>query len=278
MILVDFSPVAISNAYANMGDGTHPDKDEFREMIFATLATIRTKNEAEYGEMVVAMDSKPYWRRDVFPHYKQHRKKLQDIHWDVIDEVKQVLKERVPWKILEIPKVEADDIIGVLIHEFAPRSSEKFLIVSPDGDFKQLQIHSNVDQIDIGRGRVLEEPNARHFLQEQIICGQKKDTIPNILSDEDTMVNPAKRQKPMTAKKKAAWIGLDPSFFCETPEMMKRYRLNEKLIDLSKIPDDIKRNILMTFATTPKTPEKPLREYFVENRMANMVDRCSEFL
>lgn len=278
MILVDFSPVAISNAYANMGDGAHPDKEEFREMIFATLATIRTKNEADYGEIVVAMDSKPYWRREIFPHYKQNRKKLQDIHWDVIDEVKVVLKERVPWKIIEVPRVEADDIIGVLIHELAPRNSEKFLIVSPDGDFKQLQVHPNVDQIDIGRGRVLEESNARHFLSEQIICGQKKDAIPNILSDADTMVTEGKRQKPMTAKKKEAWIGMDPSFFCETPEMMKRYQLNEKLIDLSKIPDDIKRSILFAYATAPKTPAKSLREYFVENRMARMVDRCSEFL
>lgn len=277
MILVDFSPVAISCAFRDVGDGMKPDKEQFRDMIFNALATISTKWKDKYGEIVICMDEKPYWREEIFPYYKKNRKPMTgDVHWDVVDEVKEVLNTRIPWKIISIQGAEADDIIGTLIHEFAPRSPRKFLIISPDGDFKQLQCYPNVDQIDIIHGKELKEADARMFLEEQIVCGQKKDAIPNILSDEDTMVNPDKRQKPMTAKKKAAWIGNDPSFFCEG-DMMKRYRLNKRLIDLSKVPDDVKKDILYSYALAPTSIEGTVREYFISQRMAELADQANAF-
>jgi hypothetical protein len=276
MILVDFSPVTISAAFRDVGDGAVPDPEEFREEIFKTLGNIRMKNHDDSGEMVIAMDSKPYWRKDIFPSYKGNRKKLSGIHWNVIDEVKSVLHERVPWKILEIPRLEADDIIGVLVHHFAPRSKEHFMIVSPDGDFKQLQIYNNVEQIDIIRGREVTTTDPKAFLREIIIGGQTKDAIPNILSDADTHTCKEKRQSPMMKKNLQQWIHMDPSFFCDDT-MMKRYRENEKLVDLSKVPDEHKKAVIYAYALAPHAPEKSLRSYFIENRMAELADNVGNF-
>ena len=245
-------------------------------MIFNTLGTINQKNRYDSGSMVICMDSKPYWRKGIFPSYKGNRKKLAGIHWDVIDEVKEVLHNRIPWKILEIPGLEADDIIGTLVHHFAPRSTEHFMIISPDGDFKQLQIYPNVQQIDIIRGCEVKTPDAKLFLREIIINGQKKDAIPNILSDADTHTCKEKRQSPMQSKNLADWIHMDPSFFCDE-DMLKRYHQNEELIDLSKIPDNLKKEVVYAYALAPHTSDKPLRKYFIENRMAELADQVGNF-
>ena len=39
----------------------------------------RTMFKDEYGEIVLAYDSRHYWRRDIFPQYKMNRKKVEKI-------------------------------------------------------------------------------------------------------------------------------------------------------------------------------------------------------
>jgi hypothetical protein len=279
MIFVDFSPLTISNNFSNMsGKGekkSYPNPEELRIILWSALGDLNAQHRHRYGKMCVAMDNKPYWRSEIFPHYKKNRKKLGDeIHWGIINEMELRLKDHTPWKIISIPTLEADDIIGTLAPIMAQK--EECLIVSPDGDFRQLQIHENIHQIDIIRGRDMSCENPELFLREAFICGQTKDGIPNMLSDADTFVDPTKRQKPMTAKRKREFLKTDPAFWDDKTHLA-RYRENEKLIDLAKIPDDIKRKVKYEFALWPTTGKKPLRKYFVENRMAQCADNVRNF-
>ncbi len=279
MIFVDFSPLAISNNFSNLaGKGekkTLANPEELRIMLWQALGAINLNNRTRFGKMCIAFDNKPYWRSEVFPPYKKNRKKLGDeIHWGIINEIQVILKEYSPWKIISIPTLEADDIIGVMAPIMA--QTEECLIISPDGDFRQLQTHQNINQTDIIRGRDMSCENPELFLRESFICGQKKDGIPNMLSKGDTFIDKTARQKPMTAKRKREFLTTDPAFW-EDKTALDRYRENEKLIDLAKIPEDIKRKVKYEFALHPTTGKKSLRKYFVANRMAQCADQVRNF-
>ena len=77
-------------------------------------------------------------------------------------------------------------------------------------------------------------------LLEHILKGDQGDGIPNILSDDDTFVTD-KRQKPLT-QKKIDTIYLEGIPIADLP-LVKNYSRNQKLVDLSKIPDNIQKQV-----------------------------------
>ena len=58
-------------------------------------------------------------------------KRLRGLQRCVTEEFKQVL----PWKVVQVPRAEADDVIAVLAQTFGDKPT---LIVSSDKDYKQL--------------------------------------------------------------------------------------------------------------------------------------------
>jgi len=67
--------------------------------------------------------------------------------WDnifnVITEIKNELKENFPYVVMYVENSEADDIIATLVKQ---QTESKYLIVSGDKDFVQLQHYGNVYQ------------------------------------------------------------------------------------------------------------------------------------
>ena len=154
MILVDMNQIAVANVmmHLHMTKKDEPEGSMVRHMILNSLRMYRTKFKEEYGELVLCYDSKHYWRRDIFPLYKYNRKKGReesDKNWDsifeVLNQIRDELKEFFPYKFLEVYGAEADDIIAVLCGELQ-YDNGKTLIVSGDKDFIQLQKYKNVSQ------------------------------------------------------------------------------------------------------------------------------------
>ena len=54
------------------------ETDKVRHMILNSIRMYRQQFNEEYGEVVLAYDSKHYWRRDFFHYYKKNRKKVRD--------------------------------------------------------------------------------------------------------------------------------------------------------------------------------------------------------
>ena len=107
MILVDLNQVMISNLMQQIGfsKSATVDSDLVRHMILNTLRSYRVKFHNEYGELIICCDDKNYWRKDVFPYYKAHRKKDREesgLDWNaifsVLNEVRDDLKEHFPYK------------------------------------------------------------------------------------------------------------------------------------------------------------------------------------
>ena len=78
--------------------------------------------------------------------------------------------------------------------------SEDILIISSDKDFQQLQSFGNIKQYSPAHREYLVCENPEWYLSNHIIRGDSSDGIPNILSDDDTFINPDKKQTIMNKK------------------------------------------------------------------------------
>jgi hypothetical protein len=123
--------------------------------------------------------------------------------------------------------------------------------------------------------KFLKTDDAEEFLKLHIIKGDTGDGIPNFLSEDDAIVAGV-RQKSVTEKKLNIWLKEEPQVFCDS-DMMRRYKRNEALIDLSKVPAEYQENILNTYNSTPKKGREKLLTYFINNRMKLLIEHLQEF-
>ena len=282
MILVDFNQVAISNLMEQIGSSKTPvDESLVRHMILNTIRTYVKKFKAEFGpNIIIACDNKKYWRREIFPYYKANRKKSRESSghdwnsiFECLNKIRDELREYSPYKVIEVDTAEADDIIAVLSIKHS--ANEKVMILSSDKDFAQLQKYPNVEQYSPILKKFIKEPLPSAQLKQLVIRGDKSDGIPNILSKDDVFVEGV-RQKPITEAKIINWMNQKPEEFC-TEEMLRNYNRNEMLIDLTRIPENLKQNIIDTYESSKGHTRQEFMNYMVANRLKNLIEVIDEF-
>jgi len=288
MILVDLNQVMISNLMMQPGlNSTGIDENMIRHMVLNSIRMYKVKFGNKYGELVICADDKKYWRRDVFPYYKASRKKARaespydwNLIFETLNKVRDEIRENFPYRVIQVDKTEADDVIGTICYtygaELKNENTEPILILSSDKDFMQLQKFVNVEQYSPIAKKFLKEANPVRFLKEHIIKGDRGDGIPNILSSDDTFIAEA-RQKPVVEKKLNTWVEQNPEDFCDAT-MLKNYRRNESLIDLSKVPTEFSDKILETYRSPRQVKGKDkILNYFIKNRMKLLMEHIQEF-
>lgn len=294
MIVIDYNQTFISNFMAETRGRTDVDinVDLLRHMILNQIRGYRKRFGNEYGEIVIACDNRHYWRREVYPYYKAARKKARDSSghdwpsiFDALHQIRNELDEFMPYPVLDIEGAEADDVIGALA-EYSQTSGdgalfdglpEKFLIVSGDHDFQQLQKFSNVQQYSPMKKKMVKlNQSPQEVLLEHIITGDKGDGIPNILSADDTFVVEGKRQKPIRKALLAEWKKQKPEEFV-SGEMASGYIRNKKLVDLSMTPQEIKDSIISNYEKQKGKSRAQLLNYFVKYRLKNMMEVAEDF-
>ena len=289
MILLDLSQVMIANVMVYLtrlnGASQNIDENAIRYMVLNSIRLLRSKFKESYGEMIICCDSNDVWRKDIFPHYKANRKKMREtstVDWaslfNVLGTIRDELGEHMPYKILQIPRAEADDIIASLCHEYGKTMrnvGENIMIVSGDKDFAQLQKYANVYQYAPVQKKNISVDNPERFLREHIMLGDRGDGVPNFLSDDDTFISD-KRQKPVLRKKLDEWSILDPTLFCDD-EMLRNYKRNEELINLDKIPKAIQQEVITQFATQTPSSRSKILNYFIRYRLGNLTEHIGEF-
>ena len=231
-------------------------------------------------------DNRNYWRKEFFPLYKAHRKKAReksDLDWhmifDMLTKFKQELKENFPYKVIDVERAEADDIIGTL----APRAvaHENVLIISSDGDFLQLQMYNNqklghhIKQYNPAQKKFIVSKNPLVDLKEKIISGDKGDGIPNILSNSDCFVTKT-RQTPISKNKMEKFLSEDCANW-EDEKAKIGFSRNQVLIDLRNIPGDIKDKIINTYEETKPASKGKILDYFIANKLKNLMEVIEEF-
>ena len=105
MIIIDMNQISLASLMMDMNKRKSDvvDEDMARHMILNSVRMYRQQFFKDYGEVVLTYDSKHYWRREVFPQYKQNRKKGRERDskdWDSIfgclNKIKAEFKEYLP--------------------------------------------------------------------------------------------------------------------------------------------------------------------------------------
>ena len=283
MILIDLNQVLISNLMQQIGSNPKVQLDEalIRHMVLNSLRSYAKQFKSKYGDIVVACDSRKYWRREVFPFYKAHRKTDREksafdwhLIFETLNKIRDELKENFPYKVIEVEGAEADDVIAVLTGRMAP--SEDILILSSDKDFVQLQKYPNVSQYSPILKRFIKTENPAEYIKEHIIRGDRGDGIPNFLSPDNVFVL-GERQKVISKKKLQEWINTSAEDFCTTDTMLRGYKRNQMLVDLDFVPETIKEQIVETFDKPKLGSRQKMLNYFIENRLKNLLEVIDEF-
>ena len=271
--------------HLNMTKAKEPDESMVRHMILNSVRMYRTMFNDEYGEVILTYDSKHYWRRDFFPQYKSNRKKNRDADskdwnaiFEILNKIKAEIKDNLPYKFLEVYGAEADDIIATLCKytqtEKDRSRNEKIIIVSGDKDFIQLQKYMNVKQYSPILKKYVDGHVPETYIKEHILKGDTSDGVPNVLSPDNTFTD-GLRQRPLGKKKIETWLDIDIDDLQD--EVKRNYQRNEKLIDLSKIPNELEDEILTEFHGAPFGDRSKLLNYFIKSRLKNLTETIGEF-
>ena len=278
--------IALANLMMNLNMNKSKEVDEnmVRHMILNSIRMYRQEYKQEYGEPVLTWDSKHSWRRDYFPQYKASRRKGREkstLDWDkiftVLNNIKQEIKENLPYKNLEIYGAEADDIIGVLIKDPKKWFTEKRMIISGDKDFIQLQKYPFVQQWSPITKKAVNGYDPDVYIQEHILKGDTSDGIPNVLSPDNTFTE-GLRQRPLSRKKIESWVSANTKYIPTWSDEVKRNsQRNNTLIDLTNTPEDIEDKILKEYKNAPSGNRGKLLNYFMKYKLRELTENIGEF-
>ena len=279
MIIIDMNQISLANVMINMHmtKSDELEEDMIRHMILNSIRMYRMMFKDEYGEVVLTYDSRHYWRREIFPQYKQNRKKGRENDskdWDkifgLLNSIKSEFKEILPYKYVEVYGAEADDVIATLCKEY---QDQKTMIVSGDKDFIQLQKYKNVKQYSPILKKYVNGHNPDTYIKTHILKGDSSDGVPNVLSPDHTFVE-GLRQRPLSKKKIEAWIRSETGM---SEEVKRNYQRNHKLINLDNTPEDLQKSILDTFNEAPYGDRSKILTYFIENKLKELTDSIGDF-
>lgn len=293
-ILVDFSTIAVGNSMANLLKEIENQDPSLvnliRHQVLNSLRSINKKYRNEYGELIICFDSPPYWRKEYFPFYKGNRKKNPKIDWALlfsfVNQIKQELIDHFPFKTIQVKSAEADDVIAALTIYFS--TNEEFLVNSnsfieeykpvlicaSDNDFMQLGEWKNVQQFSLRTKKIL--PKIRDIekhLVEKCLRGETGDGIPNVLSEDNCLVDKIK-QKSITTKFVDEILNT-----LVIPEHLKRnYDRNRTLIDFARIPESLGNEIEHKYnISVPNGNEGKMFEFFMKMKLMQHLDNINDF-
>ena len=284
MILLDFSNIIVGSIMVahRIPDEERTSEDFIRHLVLNSVRNYRAKYKDKYGEIVVCTDNMSSWRKQEYQYYKAHRKikrekqKNKDgMDWSAlfktIHDIIVEIDTHFPYKVIAVPHAEGDDVIAVLAKNF----QEKSIIISSDKDFSQLHKFKHIKQYSPIQKKMLSTSNPYKYLKEHIIRGDKGDGVPNILSDDDCIVQ-GERQKPITKKKLAVWM--------EEPEMTnglsEKWKRNQQLIDFEYIPEEISKGIMDSYSKEKNINEIPgqFKNYFIKNKLNYLMEHKGDFI
>lgn len=177
--------------------------DNLRKSILKSIFFLNNQFKKDYGQLVICKDSKSNWRKIHFEQYKAKRKEnreADDRDWDLIfkdfETIISEIKENLPFIVLEIEGLEADDLIALCVKNL--KDSENHIILSSDKDMMQLLSKSNIKQYSLLKREEIIYDQTK--LKELIIKGDSSDGVPNIYSSNNIFLMEGIRQKSVSSK------------------------------------------------------------------------------
>ena len=239
-------------------------------------------------KQVIICQERSSWRKEVFPHYKYKRKtgKTADtFDWrHFFNKIKTFEMDEVnalaPFVPMKVERCEGDDVIGVLATALSQEYPNSTIYIhSSDKDFIQLLKFENVKLYSPLKRKFTYATNPKNELLALILLGDLADGIPNIFNKDDAYVNPIINEKtgkklrsaPLGDKKVRKAISENNVYqsLINTPERQQRFDQNQMLIDLEKIPMDVKKSVIEEYKNQVENLKKKspaaLQRYLIMN-------------
>jgi 5'-3' exonuclease len=243
--IVDFSHLAHRCVHVALHENPEDQMTGFYYWKYLIINSIFTSiNNFTPDRVIVAVDSKPNWRKEVFDQYKANRKDAKsNINYEIfipimhsyLNQLEQTFDNII---FIKVDRCEADDIVAVLTKEHSNRFDE-VSIISSDKDFNQLLKYKNVKRYDSIRREEACVINHKLELEMKFLTGCSTDNIKAV----------RKGIGPKTAQK---LINEGLEILLQDNEILEKYKLNKKLIDFDEIPQDLKDNILNNYKDQEK--------------------------
>lgn len=295
-ILVDFNQVMIASvSVAAAIPNTELNPDMIRHLFLNSVVSYKKKFGEKYGEIIICCDAGNNWRKRVYAYYKAKRaqgRAESPLDWKMIFETLSMIHDEIdeffPYKVIRVDGAEGDDVIAALAkyfqdNEYTYRGLEEdrqnILIISSDRDFIQLQEFGNVSQWTPMFKKMITEANPREYRFAKIIGGDAGDGVPNIFSDDDTLVTEGKRQKPATEKRVKPVMDALLAGRPVPADVEVNFDRNKKMIDLVDLacPQDIVDAIIERYKTANQAPRGQLLNYFMKFRLKNLSKDIDKF-
>lgn len=297
MIIFDYSQMvifALNPFFGEIADDTKESIDIGRHAILNSIKFTRNKFRDIPGKVVIACDGRSYWRKDIFPYYKHGRaeaRKESSIPWDMVHKISAIVRDELyehsPYIVIHNHKAEADDIMGTLVHHVSTKRlvkqgleevCEPTILVSWDGDMKQLQIDPNIKQYSPKDGKYVKCPEgATAYLRNKILVGDGGDGICNVFSPNTSFVTKT-RQKSATKPKLEAILAFE-NLVDGTSDVNIKKRIieNEQLVSLQKIPEWLVEEIVASYDAGSNGNKMKLYKYLAENRCKLLMEEIDKF-
>ena len=174
---------AMPDLRAVPGDPNSPPTGAIRGMI-NMLQKLRKDVPADYAACVFDAHG-PTFRDAIYPEYKGHRSPMPDDLRAQIEPIHEVVR-LMGWKILDVPGVEADDVIGTLAVIAAGQGVE-VIVSSGDKDLAQL-VNAHITIVDTMNGRRRDVAGVEaefgvppHLMVDyQTLVGDAVDNVPGV--------------------------------------------------------------------------------------------------
>ncbi|CAM0066015.1 exonuclease [Vibrio phage K567] len=288
--LVDFSQIVLSSIMATYKPTDLLTTDLIRHIVLNTLRSNVLKNKIKYPRIILCIDNGHggYWRKKKAWYYKFKRSSQRDESgWDFdmifnsMAIIKEEIRQNMPYYVLDIEGVEADDHIGVLTKYYVNKNVP-VLITSSDGDFTQLHTSKLVRQWSPIQKKWVKPKHGSPEMDIMYKCikGDKKDGIAPMKVPNDHYTHGDGRRAPpiraeelrtlMTSTKEELKTLL-------TDEQWVRYEENREMLDFEFIPQDIHDSIITQFEEQRPAPRSKLMMYFASKKLDKLLENMSEF-
>ena len=189
LVLVDGSSYlyrafhAMPDLRAVPGDPTSPATGAIRGMV-NMMQALQKEHPADYVACVFDA-SGPTFRDALYPDYKAHRSPMPDDLRTQIAPIHEVVR-LLGWTVLDVPGVEADDVIGTLAATAAAQGV-RVIVSSGDKDLSQL-VNEHITIIDTMNGKVRDVAGVTaefgvppHLMVDyQTLVGDAVDNVPGV--------------------------------------------------------------------------------------------------
>lgn len=174
---------AMPDLRAVPGDSTSPATGAIRGMI-NMMTALRREVRADYAACIFDAPGKTF-RDEWYPAYKANRSPMPDDLRSQIDPIHEVVR-LLGWPVLNVPDVEADDVIGTLARIGAAQGMQ-VIVSSGDKDLSQL-VNDRITIIDTMNGKKRDvagvtaefgvPPNL--MIDYQTLVGDSVDNVPGV--------------------------------------------------------------------------------------------------